>query len=66
MGNGDIRVKEAIGGLGLYVGLVIMAYERGSAFGRILQGKFGIQIRRFAIFKASIIWKVECTLRVSI
>ena len=66
MGNGDIRVKEAIRGLGLYIGLVIMAYKRGSAFGRILQGKFGIQIYRFVIFKANIIWKVECIFRVNI
>ena len=55
MGNGDIRVKEAIRGLSLYIGLVIIAYKRGSAFGRILQGKFGVQIYRFVIFKANII-----------
>ena len=66
MGNGNIRVKEAIRDLGLYIGLVIIAYKRDSAFGRILQGKFGIQIYRFVIFKANIIWKVECIFRVNI
>jgi hypothetical protein len=66
VGNGDIRVKEAIGDLGLYVGISDYSVGEGLGFGRILQRKFGIQIRRFAIFKASIIWKVECTLRVSI
>ena len=66
MGNGDIRVKEVIRGLDLYIRLVIIVYKRGSTFGRILQGKFDIQIYKFIIFKANIIWKVEYIFRVSI
>ena len=66
MGNGDIRIKEAIRDLDLYIGLVIIVYKRDSVFGRILQGKFDVQIYRFVIFKANIIWKVECMFRVSI
>ena len=36
MGNGDIRVKEAIGDLGLYVGISDYSVGEGLGFGRIL------------------------------
>ena len=66
MRNGNIRIKEAIRDLDLYIGLVIIIYKRDSVFGRILQGKFSIQIYRFIIFKINIIWKVEYIFRISI
>jgi hypothetical protein len=34
MGNGDIKVKEVKEGQGLYVRLMVVAYERGNEFGR--------------------------------
>jgi hypothetical protein len=35
VGNGDIIINVAKKGSGLYIGLVVVAYERGSGFWRV-------------------------------
>ena len=42
MGNSNIKIKKVIGDLDLYIGLIIIIYEKGNIFERILQGKFSI------------------------